>query len=176
VNPTTLVAILAVSVPVGFGLLGFFAGRLQERRRFSSGTVLIGIDPKRLDIEIRSVRPKNNEIVWGTEKTGSLVTKGVVNPGLGAPMTINGSGRALLVNRETLGTMRVSEGGGEIEPCPEDGWARGMHSAGIHERNVARPTGGSWLDTLAQYTPILVIGVGIVLIVGIIALSGKFHG
>lgn len=149
--------------------------RIRQRRR-DRCTLLIGVDKNRRDVELRYVRPKENNLVWGTEKTGSLVTNGVVQPGEESSFTLSGSGRAYLVDRATLRTMRISSRAGEMETAPEDGWQVGMYAAGVHERNVARPSGGTWLDTLAGYTPILVIVLGVVMIGGFIALSRGTHG
>lgn len=93
----------------------------------------------------------------------------------GTEFTLNSTGRAFLVDRNTLQTMRVSAKGNEIETAPEDGWQVGMYAAGVHERNIAKPPGGSWLEELARYTPLIVIVVGVVLVGAIAAVAAKVH-
>ena len=90
-------------------------------------------------------------------------------------LTLNSVGRAFIVDRDTLQTMRVSAKGSEIETAPEDGWQVGMYAAGVHERNIARPPGGSWLEELARYTWLIVIVVGVILVASIAALAAKVH-
>lgn len=151
-------------------------GDTLRKRRLAGRTLIIGVDKSRGDIELRYVKPKANTLVWGTEKNGSVTHDGVVKPGEGSSLTVGGSGRAFIVNRQTLQTLRFSKEADEIETAPEDGWQVGMYAVGVHERNIARPSGGSWLDTLAGYTPILVIVLGVVVVAGFVVLSGKLAG
>lgn len=174
-DPATMIVLLAMAVPLGFGALGFVGGRMHERRRFASGTLLVGIDRQRQDIELRVSPAKNNKILWGTEKAGGKVVELPVVPGEGSQFTVNGAGRGFIVNRKTLSTMRLSPTAEALDDTPEDAYQRAMYALGEHEKAIARQGEGNWLNKLAEYTPILVIGVGLVLIVGIIALSGKFH-
>lgn len=90
-------------------------------------------------------------------------------------LSLNSVGRAFIVDRDTLQTMRVSAKGSEIETAPEDGWQVGMYAAAVHERNIARPPGGSWLEELARYTPLIVIVVGVILVGAIAAVAAKVN-
>jgi len=207
------VLILPIVACVLVFLLGWIVAIRRQRRRLAGRSLLIGIDRKRGDAELRYVKPVGNRLVWGVEKkrAGVLPFEGVVTPGDGtalnlvAPLppslkhrlaewllgyavearsvdvqektslTLNSVGRAFIVDRDTLQTMRVSAKGSEIETAPEDGWQVGMYAAGVHERNIARPPGGSWLEELARYTPLIVIVVGVILVGAIAAVAAKVH-
>lgn len=174
-NPLILAGI-GVAIEVLVALLGWKIGDTIRLRRLAGKTLLIGVDKSRDDIELRYVKPKGNTLTWGSEKNGNMVYDGVVKPGEGSALTIGGSGRAFVINRQTLQTMRFSREADEIETAPEDGWQVGMYAVGVHERNIARPTGGSWLDTLASYTPIILIVLGVITIAGFAILGGKLGG
>lgn len=171
-NQTILVLGLAIFAPVLFIILGWAIGQRVRRSQEASRTLLIGIDNSRGDVELRWVKVKDNRLVWGTEKGRNVTHDGIVQPGDGSSFTLNGAGRAFVVNRQTLRTFKISTGKDELETAPEDGWQVGMYAVGVHERNIARPSGGTWLDTLAGYTPILVIVIGVVMVIGLAMLKG----
>lgn len=171
-NQNLLIVGLSLLVPLLFILLGVGIGERVRRMRQGSRTLLIGIDNARADVELRWVKVKDNKTVWGIEKGANVTHDGIVQPGDGSAFTVNGAGRAFLVNRQTLRTFKVSTSKDELETAPEDGWQVGMYAVGVHERNIARPSGGTWLDTLAGYTPILVIVLGVVMVVGFAMLKG----
>ncbi len=171
-NQTIVVLGLAICVPILFILLGVGIGERVRRAKQAARTLLIGIDNSRGDVELRWVKVKDNKLVWGTEKGRNVTHDGIVQPGDGSSFTLNSQGRAFVVNRQTLRTFKISTGKDELETAPEDGWQVGMYAVGVHERNIARPSGGTWLDTLAGYTPILVIVLGVVMIVGFAMLKG----
>lgn len=172
-TPLMQVVLGALAIILVSGLAGDRIGQRLRRRYRERRTLLIGIDARRNDVQLRYVKPsKKNDLVWGQEKNGTVVSDGVVQPGEGSSMTIDGSGRAYFVNRDTLRTLKVSAAGDGLETAPEDGWQVGMYAVGMHERRVAQPSGGTWLDVLAGYTPILVIVLGVVVVIGFAMLYG----
>jgi len=175
VNPLASVGLVLAALFLLLAL-GWRLNTLWYRAYRAKRTLVLGIDKQRGDLELRYVKPKNNQLVWGTVKEAGVEHDGVIIPGgPGAAFTLNGSGRAVIINRRTLTTLRVSNDRDELEGAPEDGWQVGMYAVGVHERNIARPSGGTWLDTLASYTPILVIVLGIVMVLGFAFIAAKFH-
>lgn len=174
-NQVLLFTIGGVVFQVFVGLLGWRIGETIRRRRQGKRTLLIGIDKPRGDVELRWALPKGGMLKWGTEKEGGMVHDGVVMPGQGSSFTINGAGRAFFVDRRTLTTMRVGKDSDALEAAPEDGWQVGMYALGIHERNIAKVGGGSWLDTLAGYTPIILLALCIITVGGFAIMSGKIN-
>lgn len=171
-NPLIIAGIALLCIFL-VAFLGWLTGESLRKRSQNGKTLLIGVDKQRGDIELRYVATKNNQLVWGTEKNGSTQHDGTVMPGEGSSMTLHGTGRCFVVNRRTLQTMRFANDGDLVEAAPEDGWQVGMYAVGVHERNIARPAGGTWLDTLAAYTPVILIVVGVVTVIGFVVLGGK---
>jgi hypothetical protein len=168
------VALLLAGLMLGFmmgGAGGFALSKALVARRKRGAALLVGVDPELGTVETRWVKPsKGGNLYWqrGEEKAPIIVGEGTQYS------TTDEGRRAFLVNTRNLQTYRATPAA--LDVAADDGYNLHLYSLGIHERNVARSAGLSWLDNLVRYTPILVFGVIIILLGGFAVLASMMGG